>query len=133
MSIKSNSYGKKPNSPAPEVGDKGEPIPAKNQLPEPIPALSEEGLVAGDVQLASSGDVDKPSTITSPQRASGERPVRKYYLVPPEGKTCPPEHVSLQRASKWAAYGIPGGRHRGSHDSEEQAILWLEEHGYREG
>ncbi|MPS34397.1 MAG: hypothetical protein E2593_03715 [Stenotrophomonas sp.] len=142
MKIKSPAHGKLPDSSAPEIGDKGEPIVEQDQIPNeeaipsssnPIFAIDLEALPADDTQPVRAENLDKPSTRTNPQLPSGRRPIRRYYLVPPKGTVCPQEHVKLQLPSKWAAYEVPGGRHIGSYESEEQATSSLEDLGYQKG
>lgn len=142
MKIKPPSYGQLPATSIPEVGDKGVPIPEQNQLPieeeivadsEPTSPISPDPLPADDVPPVGAGDVDKPRTITSPPRPTGQTPIKKYFLVPPKGMVCPQGHVEKQVPSKWAAYETPGETFIGSYDSEEQATSSLEDLGYRIG
>ncbi|MEB2124162.1 hypothetical protein VDS34_12990 [Xanthomonas campestris pv. campestris] len=142
MKIKMPSYGKISDKTIPEIGDSGSSELEYGELPDQIGDLEDPELaptipapIAPDPKLSSNTSLESQgkSTATIPARATGTWSSRRYYLVPPVGIFCAPEHVELQMASRWAAYEIPGGQLIAHFATEGEATVYLEEQGYRRG
>ncbi|MEN9196718.1 MULTISPECIES: hypothetical protein [Xanthomonas] len=142
MKIKIPSYGKISDETIPEIGDSGSSELEYGKLPDQVGDLEDPELaptipasIAPDPKpsLTTSLKPQEKSTATIPTRPTGTRSSRRYYLVPPAGYFCAPEHVALQMDSRWAAYEIPGGQLIEHFATEGEARAYLEDQGFQKG